>query len=238
MDWIESMFIVVSFVILELIFKYALPSYAGEKGKNIATKQDIAEITRRTESVVDLFKRDFEVFSNINRIKYEYTYKRLSDLYAHIYSFVCQSEYFRHISSFDNEQFSSFEEYPYFSFTHRKHTSRTTSDGAESNDEELLSTITQMSKKELVEFIIEKGQLASPKLLKLAINYRFAEEKYAGGKYPCSDTKQLELFNREELRLIRDLVMCIIQEYNEMLKQLNLEYDENELNTGLFSHEN
>jgi hypothetical protein len=47
-------------VLLFLAFKYFLPSYVQEKGKNLATKQDIEEITRKVESVKIDFSKDLE----------------------------------------------------------------------------------------------------------------------------------------------------------------------------------
>lgn len=38
-------------VALLIIVQRALPSYGSEKGKNLATKEDVAEITRRIEEV-------------------------------------------------------------------------------------------------------------------------------------------------------------------------------------------
>ncbi|WP_163255723.1 hypothetical protein [Bacillus tropicus] len=43
-------------LIIGLIVGYLLPSYAKEKGKNIATKQDIADITRKQEEIKSEFK--------------------------------------------------------------------------------------------------------------------------------------------------------------------------------------
>lgn len=49
--------------ILVLIYRYSLPSYLSEKGKNLATKQDIAEITREMESVKATFLQHQTEFS-------------------------------------------------------------------------------------------------------------------------------------------------------------------------------
>lgn len=39
-----------------------------EKGKNLATKEDIEEIARKTEEVQQEFREGFELFSNVLRI--------------------------------------------------------------------------------------------------------------------------------------------------------------------------
>ena len=41
-----------------------------EKGKNLATKEDIEEITRKTEEVQQEFRQGFELFSNDVKFKY------------------------------------------------------------------------------------------------------------------------------------------------------------------------
>ena len=49
--------------LLAPIYRYSLPSYLSEKGKNLATKQDIAEITREIESVKATFLEHQTQFS-------------------------------------------------------------------------------------------------------------------------------------------------------------------------------
>ncbi len=56
-----------------LLMKYFLPSYLDEKGKNIATKEDIAEITEKVERVkVTLGSR-----LHVHQIRYEKEYDLL-----------------------------------------------------------------------------------------------------------------------------------------------------------------
>lgn len=46
--------------------------HMDEKGKNLATKEDIEEITGKTEEVQKEFKEGFELFSkDINLIRYK-----------------------------------------------------------------------------------------------------------------------------------------------------------------------
>lgn len=51
MEWILVVINVVLTILLGLFIKNYLPSYMDEKGKNLATKEDIQEITRKTEEV-------------------------------------------------------------------------------------------------------------------------------------------------------------------------------------------
>jgi hypothetical protein len=56
------------FVILFLFVKSYLPSYFSAKGKNLATKEDIAEITKKTEEIRVLYSKQLEFLSQQNRI--------------------------------------------------------------------------------------------------------------------------------------------------------------------------
>lgn len=54
MDIIGILFnvaILIAVYVFYRLIKNYVPSYFDEKGKNLATKQDIAEITRKTEEV-------------------------------------------------------------------------------------------------------------------------------------------------------------------------------------------
>ena len=57
-----QLLILVGLAVLIIVLKKALPSYLSEKGKNLATKQDIEEITRKVESVKAEISQGFEVF--------------------------------------------------------------------------------------------------------------------------------------------------------------------------------
>lgn len=67
-----------------------------KKGENIATKEDIEEITRKTEEVQREFKEEFEAFSSDMKFKYDFFYKQYSKLYCKLYAIIIQSEYVRH----------------------------------------------------------------------------------------------------------------------------------------------
>ena len=56
MEWVYIILNVVLFFLLGLFIKNYLPSYMNEKGKNLATKEDIEAITRKTEAVQKEFK--------------------------------------------------------------------------------------------------------------------------------------------------------------------------------------
>lgn len=65
MDWailIFEILLAVAVFLIGLFVKNYLPSYMDEKGKNLATKEDIEEITRKTEEVQQEFREGFELF--------------------------------------------------------------------------------------------------------------------------------------------------------------------------------
>lgn len=65
MDWailIFEILLTVAVFLIGLFVKNYLPSYMDEKGKNLATKEDIEEITRKTEEVQQEFREGFELF--------------------------------------------------------------------------------------------------------------------------------------------------------------------------------
>ncbi len=48
-------------ILLGLLFSIYLPSYTKEKAKNLATKEDIAEITNKAESVRAEFSKESQL---------------------------------------------------------------------------------------------------------------------------------------------------------------------------------
>ena len=65
MDWailIFEILLTVAVFLIGLFVKNYLPSYMDEKGKNLATKEDIEGITRKTEEVQQEFREGFELF--------------------------------------------------------------------------------------------------------------------------------------------------------------------------------
>ena len=62
MDWamvilIFEILLAVAVFLIGLFVKNYLPSYMDEKGKNLATKEDVEEITRKTEEVERIQRR-------------------------------------------------------------------------------------------------------------------------------------------------------------------------------------
>ena len=111
MDWailIFEILLAVAVFLIGLFVKNYLPSYMDEKGKNLATKEDIEEITRKTEEVQKEFREGFELFSNDVKFKYDFFYKQYSELYCKLYAIIIQSEYVRHFIEHADKRTISF----------------------------------------------------------------------------------------------------------------------------------
>lgn len=108
-DFIDNIYVFTGFV-----YKKYLPSYMDEKGKNLATKEVIEEITRKTKEVQKEFKEIFELFTNDVKFKYDFYYKQYADLYCKLYAFVIQSEYVRHFIELTDNRIITFEDAPPF----------------------------------------------------------------------------------------------------------------------------
>jgi len=64
---VATAILILEILILFLIGLFAknyLPSYMNKKGENLATKEDVEEITRKTEEVQKEFREKFEEFSS------------------------------------------------------------------------------------------------------------------------------------------------------------------------------
>ena len=92
--------------------------------------------------------------------------------------------------------------------------------------------ILQSAKKQLCDYIIENGEYATQELLKKAVSYRFAYSNYAGNP-EVNNSSCEDQANNEEIQLIRDIVCLIVKDYNFLRKELKMEYNENEIKTGI-----
>lgn len=238
LEWGLMIINVVGWFLLGLFIKRYLPAYMDQKGKNLATKEDIAEITRNTEEVKVLFQKEIAVFSHELTFVNDYAFNRYNILYARIYGIVIQSEYFRFFYKKHELGDLCFEEFPFIEIKRNRINSQESIFTGETISEKVRpieDEITSFNKKELCDYIIDKSEYASPRLLKLAIAYRYAESNYEGTK-KVEDPKVAKAFNDSEFELIKEIVKTIIVEYNEIRKIVNLSYSESELTTGELEH--
>ncbi|MBE1556944.1 hypothetical protein [Sporosarcina limicola] len=238
MDWGLMIVNVVGLFLLGLFIKKYLPAYMDQKGKNLATKEDIAEITRNTEEVKVLFQKEIALFSQELTFENDYAFNRYSILYARIYGIVIQSEYVRFFFKKHKIRELSLEEFPFIEINRTQIKQQRHPSTGEKLSEEIRfidDEMTSFNKKELCDYIIKNSEYASPKLLKLAIAYRYAWSNYGGTKN-IEGEKMSAAFNESEFELIKEIVKTIIVEYNEMRKIVNLSYSEHELTTGKLEH--
>lgn len=204
--------------IIGLLFKNYLPKYIEEKAKNLATKEDLKEITEITENTLKPYKEDFEKFRNDLSFKYDYNYNKYAELYAELYSIIIQSEYARTI--LPNK--IPFEEEPFITFApiKREKTTFTMGGRVTKTTEEIKTPLSEFNSGLFIEMIIESGKFASQDVIKLAISYR--AEKHLNG----DDTEKAT-------RLLSDLIKLIVKEYNQIRDELKLNCNKNELKTGI-----
>lgn len=241
MDWliaILNVIILIALYFVRQVVKKSLPTYMEEKAKNLATKQDIEEITRKTEEVQKEFREDFERFSTDVQFKYEYHHKQFEELYSKLYEIIAQSEYTRRFIYLTGGKECTFEDCPFLEISPTKRVTQKMdfkegeSPVFQQNTEIIDTPISRFNKKQLSGYIIDNGQFASQQLLKIAVSYRIVYEYYSGNpavkSSPISDVA-----NDEELRLLRDMICCIVKEYNQLRKELRMDYDEDELKSGI-----
>jgi len=237
--WLPTIIEIIALFLLGLFIKNYLPSYMGAKGKNLATKEDIAEITRKSEEVQNEFRRDYERFSSDVKFKYEFYYKQYVELYTKLYSIICQSEYLRRFFHLVNGADYKFDDMPFIEI-HKTKTSSTfkmgeTGASFEGHEDKKRDNITNFCKKELCDLIIIKGEFSTQKLLKLAVAYRFAYDNYTGNE-EVKNSEVSNIADDEEFLLIAEIVKCIIREYNMLRKELKMDYVEIELEQGVFEN--
>ena len=238
MEWLYIILEIVLIFLLGLFIKNFLPSYMEEKGKNLATKEDIEAITRKTEEVQREFKEGFEIFSSDVHFKYDFYFKQYSELYSKLYGIIMQSEYVRRFIKINDGKEISFDESPFIQVSpiHKVTQSMKLIEGQpvalQQKKEEIITPISEFNKEQLCEYIVANAEYATQKLLKIAVAYRFANHYYAGNPDAKNASCQ-EAANEEEFRLIKEMVCCIVSEYNYFRKELKMEYNEDELNTGI-----
>lgn len=217
----EKLYLGIASFCLGLIIKSYLPSYMNEKGKNLATKEDIEEITQKTEEVKVEFKKEFRNFSGKVDFDYDYCYKQYSMLYANLYAIISQSEYLRYFFSEYENLNLSIVEVPFIETS------------IEKNNKELETPITKFDKKFIYDIIIDNAGYASPELLKLAVAYRFTNTYYGGNDKRLEGEDIKNAFKEQEIILINKIVQTIVREYNLLRKILKLEYNKRELESGV-----
>lgn len=231
----KDIVVYIGLIAVGLIIGNYLPSYAKEKGKNLATKEDIANLTKLTEEVKSGFQKELGEFSKKIEFKYRFAEEQLMNLYSSLYAIISQSEYLRYFANhYDNMDFP-FDKAPFLEMTKSIHKIKLNIGNGKVIKDEIIkeeNEITKSNKIKIANEIIENSKYASKKLLKLAVAYRYVYNEYSNGnKDPLNEKYK---YNIEEVKLSGAIIVLIIKEYNKLAKKLNLEYSEYELENGMF----
>lgn len=216
------------------LFGGLLATYFKEKGKNIATKEDVQEITSLVEDVkvvyiktIEDFKKDIskevQKYSEEIKIRTQDNYKRYVNLYSKLYQAVVQSEYVRKFNDMD----LGFEVAPFIEIS-KTRSSRVHTQGKipDVSEETIHDDVTELNKKSIIEQTINNYEYASEKLQKVIIKYRYVHQFYL-----ITDHPQHHKFCEEEIVLLKELIELIIVETNEIKKLLGFEYNQIEVDT-------
>lgn len=116
MDWLDLLlhvFIAAVAVIAGWFLNNYFPSYMSKKGENLATKEDVQEITALTEEVQKEFKESFELFTADLKFRNDFIYRQYSGLYCKLYAIVVQSEYVRKYIEVTTGDVNTFDDVPF-----------------------------------------------------------------------------------------------------------------------------
>lgn len=197
-------------VIVEIIKKMwsSLDTYFDEKAKNLATKQDITEITVKTEQVQADFHKILGEFDADLKFRYEFYEKQYSELYSLLYCMVCESESLRYILINLSDEQIAFSEVPIMEY-------EIDEDGRENQNPK--KTICE----KMLNLILSKYVYASPTLMKSACALDNIE-KYPG---TVGNEEQKKLL---EYQLKAKLIRTILEDYYWLRKQLHLHENNDE----------
>lgn len=217
--------------IFGLFSKSFFPKYMEKKAENLATKEDIKEITNKTEEVKNEFKKEFGKFSRKLEFKYRFAEEQLVNLYSNLYSIVSQSEYFRYfLEHYDNLELP-FNTTPFLEVNQLTHNRKIDLSTGKILVDEIIqkeNEITKANKMNIANEIIKNSKYANKRLLKLAVAYRYIHDCYSDGSNKI--LKEKYKYDIEEVKLIG----AIIKEYNRLACELDLDYSKYELEHGMF----
>ena len=197
-------------VIAEVIKKMwaSLNTYFDEKAKNLATKQDITEITAKTEQVQAEFHKILGQFDADLKFKYEFYEKQYKELYALLYCMVCESESLRYILTNLSSEQIVFGEVPIMEYE---------IDNNGSDKQEIKETICE----KMLNLILDQYVYASPTLMKSACALANIE-KYLG---TVDNEEQKKLL---EYELKAKIVRTTLKDYHWLRQQLRLHENNDE----------
>ncbi len=192
----------IQFVLITIIFvtgnffKKAWKSsdaFFEEKAKNYATKQDIQDITTKTEQIQNKFKEELVCFEKDLQFKYNLYEKQYTELYADLYLLLSKSNAIKNLFNAIDDEIDltevSIVEYQ-----------------GESESSILV---------EMLELIERKKEYATPLLVEVSSNLVALKNQYDTGLLD-------ENYNNIQNDLKKKLSKIIVQDYNSLRKHLQL----------------
>lgn len=231
----KDILIYIVLTLIGLIIGSYLPSYTKEKGKNLATKEDIKEITKKTEEVKHEFNEKFGEFSKKLDFKYRFYEEQMINLYSNLYAMIAQTEYLRYFVKVYEKVDIPFDKAPFLEVNQTTHHQRINIFTREVLVDEIIkkeNEVTKVKKIEIANEIIKNSKYANNRLLKLAVAYRYVNQNYSNGNKDHLEEKRK--YDLEEIKLIGAIIKLIIKEYNFLARELGLSYSEYELKNGIF----
>lgn len=216
-DVLAYIAIVVMFGIVNKLWS-SLDTYFEKKAENLATKQDVTEITLKTEQVQADFHKILGRFDADLRFKYEFYEKQYSELYSSLFCMVCESESLRYVLTRLSDEQIVFCEIPIVEY-------EIYNDGRES--QEIEASICG----KMLNLISDKYVYASPSLIKLAYAL-INTEKF---ETTVESAERRRIF---ELHLKKEIVRIILKDYYWLREQLHLQENIDEsgkVETGNFA---
>lgn len=186
-------------------------------------------LTFISNMIFRFLQNKFDFMVDTKKFKRDYYFNQLTELYLELYAIIAQSEFLRYF--LDLKYGNTIKEIPFIESTRKRKKIKSNLFSGEkiAETEEIIETsISKFNKMGLVNLIIENKKYASQKLIKLAVAYRYCHEFYQK-----EDLINIEKFQKEELRLIYDIVLTVISETNTKLKFCKMDYIKSEMKTGI-----
>lgn len=154
-DIVLILFLLIFSRIAHKIWK-ALDSYLIKKAENYATKQDVTQITKRTEEIQSEFYKIRSEFDTDLNFRYGFYENQYKELYSQLYILICKSEALRYILKKVSEDSYEFRTFPIVEYA-------SSYDEKESRDKPVIEKI--------IELVLQKHIYSSPELIKLVCTF-------------------------------------------------------------------
>ncbi|MFE4201109.1 hypothetical protein [Aneurinibacillus aneurinilyticus] len=191
-----------------------------------------AVLTLIFQPIINYTKKWLDVEEDKEKFQREYSFEQLKELYSFLYAIIAQSEYVRYFFNYADE----FDKLPFIEIKNKsfKQSIDLATGKVETKEFSAEDVITEFKKEKIAELVLEKRQFALQDLLKLATAYRFVHEYYTKEDI---EKELLNKFQNEELLLIAKIVKHVVKEYNRMLHDCHLKFEQQELDTGMMNME-